>query len=76
MKENCKLTISVNSQHTQNKLITTSATIIIPLDEYIPASEIKENLQQIIVDVLHYRIENKEWPKLQSLENEEDNSDQ
>jgi hypothetical protein len=71
MREDCKLTVVFNSKHLSNKNIDTNSTLIIPLEEFIPAAEIKDNIQQMIIDVINYRIEHNEWPKLEPINNEE-----
>lgn len=73
----CKLNIIIESIHLENKSIRTNTNLsVLTENEYINASELKDQITQLLTDVIKYFDENGEWPtvSIETDEVEEDDS--
>lgn len=67
--------ISISVEHASKKYLTTSANLNVNMSELLSAIEIKEQIEQYIIDIIRHHESTGDWPKYE-VETEEENEDE
>jgi len=73
-KQKAVIKIQIFSQSTEKPDISSQSSISIDFKEFIPAFEIRDGIQQILVDIIRSREKTGSWPEIREIKDDHESN--